>query len=122
MIRLIAAIDQKRGIAKNGTMPWKIPEDEAYFTDQTKKYGGHVLTGNKTFQLAYKDQPLAGRQNYLLTHDQTPIDNATLVNDLEQFLDEFKDKDLWVAGGANVLLKLILIAINFFRNTKIYFY
>lgn len=107
MIRLIAAIDEKRGIAKNGAMPWSIPEDERYFTDQTKMYGGHVLSGAKTFWEAYKGKPLKGRHNYILTHDNTPIEGAILVHDLQAFLDTFKDKDLWVAGGAAVFKEVM---------------
>ena len=104
MIRLIAAIDQKRGIAKDGEMPWDIPEDEAYFTSQTKKYGGQVLTGSKTFELAYKNKPLADRHNYILTHKSVEILGATVVNELKEFLEKMnRDQlDVWVAGGAVV--------------------
>jgi dihydrofolate reductase len=105
MIRLIAAIDRKNGLAKHGVMPWNIPEDEQYFTDQTKKYGGNVLTGSKTFKETYHG-PLKDRQNYILTHDPTPIEGVTVVNDLEKFLADFKD-DLWVAGGAKVFEEVI---------------
>jgi len=102
MIRLIVAIDSKRGMAKNGGMPWSIPDDEQYFTDQTKTFGGNVLTGKTTFVEAYKNKPLSDRQDFILTHDTEPIEAVTLVHDLDQFLNGFSDKDLWVAGGANV--------------------
>src|SRR5580704_9200504 len=102
MNRLIIAIDRKRGLAKQGFMPWNIPEDEQYFTDKTKNLGGNVLTGATTFRGAYQGKPLAGRQNFILTHDTTPIEGATLVHDLDKFLLDFKDQDLWIAGGAGV--------------------
>jgi dihydrofolate reductase len=102
MIRLIAAIDRRHGLAKRGILPWYIPEDEKYFTDQTKTYGGHVLTGATTFKNTYKGKPLKERQNYILTHDTAPIEGVTLVQDLDRFLKDFQDKDLWVAGGAGV--------------------
>jgi dihydrofolate reductase len=105
MIRLIAAIDKKRGIAKNGRIPWKIPEDEQYFTDQTKLYGGHVLSGAATFKTYHG--PLSDRHNYILTHSPAPIEGATVVNDLTVFLNEFQNKDLWVAGGAAVFDEVI---------------
>jgi dihydrofolate reductase len=107
MIRLIAAIDRKRGIAKHGGLPWSIPEDGQYFTDQTKTHGGHVLTGGTTFRDTYKGRPLTDRQNYILTRDDTPIPDVTLVHDLSKFLEEFTDKDLWVAGGAKVFEQVI---------------
>jgi dihydrofolate reductase len=102
MIRLIAAIDSHLGIAKNGKMPWSIPDDEAYFTRQTKTFGGHVLTGGKTFREAYKGRPLAGRHNYILTRRDEAIEGAEVVHDLPQFLKRFENQDLWVAGGSEV--------------------
>jgi dihydrofolate reductase len=107
MIRLIAAVDNKRGLAKNGVMPWHIPEDEHYFTEQTKTYGGNVLTGAATFRLSYRGKPLKDRQNFILTHDETPIEGATAVHNLQAFLEGFKDKDLWVAGGAAVFKEVM---------------
>lgn len=107
MIRLIAAIDRKRGIAKHGYLPWHIPEDEKFFTDQTKTYGGHVLTGGVTFRNTYKGRPLKDRHNYILTRDPQPIENATVVNDLDKFLKEFEGKDLWVAGGSEVFEEIM---------------
>lgn len=107
MIRLIVALDRKRGIAKRGYMPWNIPDDEAYFTQNTKLFGGNVLTGGVTFRESYQGKPLAGRQNFILSHDRTPIEGVSLVHDLPVFLEEFKDKELWIAGGANVFQQAI---------------
>lgn len=105
MIRLIAAIDRNRGIGKNGGQPWYIPEDEAYFAQQTKSHGGHVLVGSTTFKTFHG--PLADRQNYVLTRSKDTVDGAELVHDLEKFLDHFQDSDLWVIGGADVFSQVI---------------
>jgi len=107
MIRFIAAIDRKRGIAKHGGLPWYIPEDEKYFTAQTKTFGAHVLTGGKTFRDTYRSRPLAKRTNYILTRHDDHIPGAIVVHDLATLLDEFKDKDLWVAGGAEVFEQIM---------------
>lgn len=107
MILLIAAIDIKLGIAKNGSMPWKLPEDERYFTRMTKTRGGNVLTGGVTFREAYRGRPLKGRHNFILTRDTVPIPGAEPVHDLGKFLDGFQDRDLWVAGGAEVFAKIM---------------
>lgn len=109
MIRLIAAIDRQRGLAKKGILPWYIPEDEVFFTNQTKTYGGHVLTGGTTFRNTYKGRPLKERHNYILTHEKKPIEGVTLVHDLEGFLKDWGDKDLWVAGGAKVFEQIITL-------------
>lgn len=107
MIRFIAAIDRKRGIAKRGGMPWSIPEDEHYFTTQTKTYGGNVLTGGTTFRNTYHGHPLVKRQNYILTRKNTPIPGVILVHDLQKLLDDFKTKDLWISGGAEVFAEIM---------------
>jgi dihydrofolate reductase len=99
MIRLIVACDRKRGMAKHGFQPWYIPEDEKYFTDQTKSHGGIVLVGNTTFKTF--SGPLAGRENYILTR-HTPIKGVHVVHDLAKFLEDFQDKDVWVVGGTAV--------------------
>lgn len=108
MILFIAAIDRKRGIAKDGGMPWKIPEDENFFTTQTKTRGGNVLTGGTTFRNTYHGHPLKDRQNYILTRRNEPIPDAIVVHDLPKLLSEFKgDKDLWVSGGAEVFAEIM---------------
>src|ERR1700691_3334961 len=105
MFRLIAAIDRKRGLAKQGFQPWFIPKDEHFFPEQTKSLGGVVLVGSTTF--ATFKEPLAGRQNYVLTHDDTPREGAELVHDLEKFLGEWQARDVWVVGGANVFAQVM---------------
>jgi len=107
MIRLIAAIDRKQGIAKQNVIPWHIPEDQAFFDSETKKHGGHVLTGGVTYRITYGNKPLADRQNYILTRETQPIKGAKVINDLAAFLSEFNDKDLWVSGGATVFHDLM---------------
>lgn len=97
MIRHIVAFDRKRGFAKGGVIPWYIPDDEAFFSAETKKYGGNVLVGVRTFETF--QHPLSERKNYVLTHSSAPIPGAVVVNDLQKFLAEFTE-DLWVIGGA----------------------
>lgn len=109
MILLIAAIDSKRGIARNGALPWKIPEDERYFTEQTKTRGANVLTGATTFWKTYRGKPLVNRQNYILTRKNDDISGATVVRDLPRLLEQFtgRGKDLWVAGGTEVFKQVM---------------
>jgi dihydrofolate reductase len=106
MFRLIAAVDRKLGIAKQGFQPWYIPDDEQYFTDQTKSHGGNVLVGSTTYK-TFGGKPLEGRQNYVLTHDKTPIEGANLIHDLKQFYEDFEHIDVWVIGGANVFSQVM---------------
>ena len=107
MIRLIAAFDRQRGIAKQGFMPWNIPTDLAYFATKTKSGGGTILVGSTTFR-TFK-APLADRKNYVLTSDKTPIEGVELVHNLINFLQPYhqSDQHLWVVGGANVFAQVI---------------
>jgi dihydrofolate reductase len=107
MIRLISAVDLSLGIAKHGFMPWNIPEDESFFTEKTKQYGGRVLSGRATFEKSYNSKPLSGRENYILTHNTENIEGVNVVNSLEKFLASMEGKDLWVAGGSSVYAQLI---------------
>lgn len=101
MFRLIAAIDQQRGLSKGGFRPWDIPEEQQYFKRQTQSFGGNVLMGAMTFR-RLKNGPLKERHNYVLTHDTAPIEGVELVHDLEKFLRGWQNKDLWIIGGADV--------------------
>jgi len=107
MIRLIVAIDSKRGIAKHGFQPWYIPDDDAYFITQTKSRGGNVLVGGTTFRDSFKNKPLVERTTYLLTRNEQPIDGVELVHDLNTWLEGRGNKDVWVVGGSSVYQQVI---------------
>lgn len=107
MIRLIAAIDQQRGIAKNGRQPWSIPNDERYFRDQTVKFGARILMGRKTFDVI--SHPLANRTNYVLSHTHIEYPGVSGVIDLATFLQEASE-DIWVIGGAAIYEQTIALA------------
>jgi dihydrofolate reductase len=106
MIRLIVAMDQRRGIAKNGYRPWSLPEDMAYFAKQTKSHGGNVLVGGITFRNDIKGKPLADRTTYLLTRDSKPIEGVRLVHDLDAWLAGLQ-QDVWILGGASVYQQIM---------------
>jgi dihydrofolate reductase len=102
MIRLIAAIDRKRGIAKNGDQPWHVPEDEKYFKQQTMQYGGNVLIGRKLYELI--GRPLKDRRNIVLSQSQEHIEGTEVAKDLS-ILNTLSD--VWVIGGASVFEQTI---------------
>ena len=107
MIRHIVAIDNRRGFAKDGVIPWKLPTDEQYFTSQTKKYGGIVLMGRKTFDSIRT--PLKGRENFVWTRNQDfQADGVTPVYDLDPFLSQHEN--IWVIGGRALFEETIDVA------------
>lgn len=95
MIRLIAAIDQKRGLSRNGQIPWDIPQDKARFRQLT--HDANVLIGRVTYGSISNS---IGKNKYIISHRKiNPTPGAVLVSDLDKFIKGF-NKDLWVIGGA----------------------
>ncbi|MDL2363234.1 MAG: dihydrofolate reductase [Patescibacteria group bacterium] len=105
MIRAIVAVDQKMGIAKHGGQPWHIPDDEAYFSRQTKLYGGNVLMGSKT--LAVMGEPLKGRNNFVLTRSQEHIDGVTVLHSLDKVNETCGEDNVWSIGGASLYSQMM---------------
>jgi dihydrofolate reductase/thymidylate synthase len=70
---IVAALDQERGIGKEGTLPWNIPEDLNYFHELTKRRDNSahinaVIMGRKTWEsLPVAERPLEGRINVVMT-------------------------------------------------------
>jgi dihydrofolate reductase len=117
MIRSIVAIDVKNGIAKNGTQPWSIPDDEHYFTTSTKSHGATVLMGRKTFEVI--GRPLLDRHNIVVSRDRMSIEGVEVISDVITFLGNYKtDQDIWVIGGASIY-ELILQLTDELYITKI---
>jgi dihydrofolate reductase len=105
MIRLIVACDEHQGISKDGSLPWSLPGDLAYFAQKTKLYGGQVLMGSVTYRSL--PGPLKDRDNYVLTRSHGHIPGVNLIYDLELFLRDFQSRDLWIIGGADVFSQVM---------------
>lgn len=108
MIRFIAALDSKMGIADDGGIPWqgKIPTDVAYF--RSKTINSTVLMGAGW----YKEQqlPLPERRNVVATSSQEPLRGGfELTNDARKFLQDAKE-DIWVGGGAALFTSTLDLA------------
>jgi len=101
VIRLIAAIDLKRGLAREGHIPWNLPSDGNHFKELTLTHGASVLMGQKTYDQVGSGY-LSKRNSYVVSHQNIEIGGSIkLVNNLEDFLSSFKE-DLWVIGGAAI--------------------
>ena len=69
MIRLIAAVDSRRGIATDSGIPWKLPGDTAHFHEKTAT--GVILMGWATYNEFAA--PLHERENFVLTAKSGPL-------------------------------------------------
>ncbi|HWF15574.1 MAG TPA: dihydrofolate reductase [Acidimicrobiales bacterium] len=104
MIRLIAAVDSRRGIATDSGIPWKLPGDTAYFHDTTAT--GVIVMGWATYNEFAA--PLHERENFVLTTDtETLRKGFSAVGGLEQLVTENPGQDIWVIGGATVYAETI---------------
>tara|TARA_B100002051_G_scaffold115553_1_gene109849 strand:+ start:966 stop:1538 length:573 start_codon:yes stop_codon:yes gene_type:complete len=104
---LIAAVCKKRGIGKDGHLPWRLPEDLALFSAITKGGGNNaVVMGRRTWESLPK-RPLAGRENLVISRNPSfdPGSGArsfTSIDGLNAHCEEAKYNAVWVAGGAQV--------------------
>lgn len=108
MFKLIACVNKKGVIGKDGKLLYTIKNDLANFKRMT--VGNVVLMGRKTFESLPGGKPLPDRVNIIITTDQEygvePADNVFIVNSIfdavslcEAF---FYDKELFVIGGGDI--------------------
>jgi dihydrofolate reductase len=103
MITLIAAMSRNACIGKDGSLPWRIPEDMAHFKEITM--GHPVLMGRKTWEsIPEKFRPLPGRQNIVVTRQDTYTlpENVERASSVEEALLMHATEDIFVIGGAEV--------------------
>ena len=99
MIRLIAALDSRRGIATDSGIPWELPGDTAYF--RTKTANGLILMGRATYNEFAA--PLHERENFVLTSHPGPMRTGfRATGSLDQLVAAYPGEDVWVIGGAAV--------------------
>jgi dihydrofolate reductase len=105
VIRLIAAIDEKRGLSTDTGIPWRLPGDVAHFRQLT--VNGTVLMGRSTYEEFAA--PMANRKNVVLTRSPDGLRPGFQgVTDLDSFLATQRGSEkLWVIGGGAVYAEAI---------------
>ena len=103
-IKLIAAVDLRFGIGKDGNLLFKIPEDLRLFKQLTT--GNIVLMGRKTFE-SIGCIPLTDRINIVISSAKK-YENEDVINfdnyktAIEYCKQIFSDKDLYIIGGGKI--------------------
>lgn len=109
MLSIIAAVAENNCIGIKNDLPWNIPEDLKHFKDITQ--GKPVLMGYKTYLsiVSRIGKPLPGRTNIVVSREnvQVPFENVIIYSDLQKAVQDFKDKDLFVIGGASIYKQMI---------------
>ncbi len=110
-IKLIAAIDSKRGIAIGQKLPWHLPTDQKYFQEKLKD--GPVVMGWNTFE-ANKFKPYGHGPNVVLTHRNVEaIPGVWIVHDAHNYFKNL-DEDVWVAGGGKIFSEALPYATQLY--------
>ncbi len=103
MINLIWAMDINWLIGVNNKLPWRYPEDLAYFREKTASKT--VLMGQNTYEsllFYYKKRPLPFKKIYVASLNKTNYHEAiSIVADVDLFLRNYQGQ-LWVIGGKTI--------------------
>lgn len=106
-ISIIAAMDEKMGIGKNGKLPWHISADLKRFKDLT--VGHTVIMGRKTFESI--GHPLSDRRNIILTHNLSfnsmGSQVATSLHDALEMAKMADETECFIIGGADIFSQSI---------------
>ncbi len=115
-IHLIFARARNGVIGKDNQLPWHLPEDMAFFKQQTA--GGTVVMGRKTWDsLPARFRPLPGRHNVVVTRQagwqpDPASDQVSVAADIAAALEAARQlcKPVWVIGGAQIYAQALPLA------------
>jgi dihydrofolate reductase len=102
-LTLVAAVARGGVIGRDGTIPWRIPEDARRFREVT--IGQPVVMGRRTWEsLPGRFRPLPGRRNVVVTRNPDwHQESAERAGSLEEALRLVEDADrVSVIGGAEL--------------------
>ena len=106
-LTLVVAVAENGVIGRDGSLPWRLPEDLKHFRRLT--IGNTVLMGRKTFESLGK--PLEGRANWVLSRDPAfAPPGAQVFRDLAAALAQQPQGELLVIGGAELYRQALPLA------------
>jgi dihydrofolate reductase len=106
-LTLIVATERHNGIGINNTLPWRLPEDLAFFKRTTT--GHPILMGRKTFESI--GRPLPNRRNIVITRNPDwQHEGVDTAGSLQQAADLAGDGEVFVIGGAQIYADALLLA------------
>lgn len=120
LISLIVAMDESRGIGKDGKIPWRLKADLRRFKALTM--GHHLIVGRKTWETI--GRPLPGRQIVVLTRnpDYRPQNCADCLTarSFTQALEIARaagDKEAFIGGGGQIFAQALPLAKRIYLTT-----
>ena len=100
-LTIVVAIDRQRGIGVRNTLPWKLPEDLAFFKRTTT--GHPIIMGRKTFDSI--GRPLPNRRNIVITRNRDwRHDGVEAVASLADAIALVGEQPAFVIGGGQIFM------------------
>ena len=114
IIAMIAGVARNNVIGADGTIPWRIPSDMAFFRRTTM--GKPIVMGRKQYETVGK--PLPGRTNIVVTRQPGYApQGVVVVNDLDAALEKARDvaasdgvDEVMVIGGGDIYAQAMALA------------
>lgn len=97
MVRIILCCDYEGNIGRNNDLLFKMKEDMKFFRESTT---GHVVIMGYNTWLSLGKKPLPNRTNIVLYDEE--IEGVITSNDMRKVIEEYKDEDIYIIGGAFV--------------------
>lgn len=97
MVRMILCCDYQGNIGRNNDLLFKMKEDMKFFRESTT---GHVVVMGYNTWLSLGEKPLPNRTNIVLYDEE--IEGVITSNDMKKVIEEYKDEDVYIIGGAFV--------------------
>lgn len=100
-LKMIAAVGKNNELGKDNNLIWLIKEDLKFFKNVT--IGHTVIMGANTFYSLPKVLP--NRTNIVLSQEKIDVpEEVILYNDVNEFLEDYKNKDeiVFVIGGGTI--------------------
>lgn len=114
ILSLVAALDQRGAIGKDGRLPWHLSDDLKHFRRLTD--GHHVLMGRKT--LASIGGGLPGRTMIVLSRDvEFESEVAFVARSAEEAIEYARirrEEELFVVGGREIYALALPLAQRFY--------
>jgi dihydrofolate reductase len=114
-VNLIFARAANGVIGRDGTLPWHLPEDMAYFKRMTA--GCPVIMGRKTWDsIPGKFRPLPGRTNLVITRQVLWKENgaqpSSNMREALLFCEQMSPTpaEVWIIGGAQIYAEALPLA------------
>ena len=97
---LVVAMDRHRVIGRDNALPWKLPDEMAYFKRVTM--GNAVIMGRRTWESIGK--PLAGRRNIVVTRNRGyEAPGCAVVGSLQEAFEAARGEgEACIIGGTSL--------------------